>query len=787
MSRHARYFCRQTGLRISLFLVFLTGSLCMLAAMQAQVSLLRQRQVSASAQYGSWDALVRDPDPETEQLLRDHVLLESAAKEAVFGEMILDPARNAEVNGTREPESAQGGYQRGAWKKEQCEYLAGYADREFISMTQPPLLAGTWPKHADEAVIETRVADSLGLPAQPGELLTGTLNGRTYTFRITGVLDNYTASWTEGRRQPSIFVGEGFNADAASTFLFIKGKRPGLIQDLGRAVPELVMNEKIQGAGDPFSYGMLPYTVMLALSLGGVVLTEGFVFDRWLKAHARGLVTMRLLGISPRDICRDLALLMLQALGPAILITVSLGIFLQMTGTQLAILAGLLVLSALVILAVCQCLVRRIPVPGSKGRPLGNHLPKKPMKDMRPKSLALRFLSVHRGRLALQLGLLAILSGAFFSLGLSFAQSQASEENMARSHDFLVSAPYGQTIPQSLVRRLLADPKFSQKEQVYADYSQWHVDMTPAQSQALYSQPGWDTAQMPPEKDGVQEVYLPVFASSRLPEWPVEEFDEELWRSGKGVVAVLGCGMTDAEGNRPDPFGVGDTLTLYDPAGEKREVQVAGILRGTIPSSASPFGESLFLPFGSLIAAPGFVNEEITRIWLNLNDPSERLSVQDSLVAACRQAGMDLDNQSGLKQAALTMYEREMTMEAVLAGFVLMLVILACLLSGSSVRGELAAYGRNLVSAGLLPEKEREMERQAAILLGLLLAAVLIVTCLAVLGIHLQQASDPGYIRIQGETVSQLQYLDRNPWLLTRTDQKTAFWLLPGVPGIAHF
>lgn len=272
------FFQSRRKLKNGLFLIVLSGCLLMSGTVCEQVRIDRKRQEQTKLQYGQWEALVPDPDRDTRALLESHALLKSIGEQTVYGTFVMNPEDNARINGRSRPEETRNSYKKGMMRREETEFLIGWGNREFLEMEGLQLQSGRWPQSAEEAVVEEQVAYSLGMQAYPEQQLTGTLNDKPYTFRITGILRNSTESWTEGDRLASIFTGGRLEAASAETFLFLQGSKPGVIPDLRKAVPALIMNERSQYSWNPVSFADVPYTLLFAVSFLGEILAAVLFF-----------------------------------------------------------------------------------------------------------------------------------------------------------------------------------------------------------------------------------------------------------------------------------------------------------------------------------------------------------------------------------------------------------------------------------------------------------------------------------------------------------------------------
>ncbi|WP_304411782.1 hypothetical protein [Faecalibaculum rodentium] len=793
------FFQSRRKLKNGLFLIVLSGCLLMSGTVCEQVRIDRKRQEQTKLQYGQWEALVPDPDRDTRALLESHALLKSIGEQTVYGTFVMNPEDNARINGRSRPEETRNSYKKGMMRREETEFLIGWGNREFLEMEGLQLQSGRWPQSAEEAVVEEQVAYSLGMQAYPEQQLTGTLNDKPYTFRITGILRNSTESWTEGDRLASIFTGGRLEAASAETFLFLQGSKPGVIPDLRKAVPALIMNERSQYSWNPVSFADVPYTLLFAVSFLGEILAAVLFFWQWLERHGEGIGVMRLLGISPATLQRDFRRMFFKTAGSASGIVLILSLLLRLPAGLWLFCAGVFAAAAVIIQEICAAMICRVkPALNQVGRQELRHLPKRSVKDLSAGSLASRFLSVHCGPILLYQVTVSILAGILLFLCLSFAGIQVTSAQLEHSYDFVVTAGYNETIPSSsLTHMMTAASGKSRTSLWYQNYSGWQMEIQDREKlEAMYNLPGQNPDAFPGEDAPEEEqrrIRVPVLSGNEFDGIlkQVEDFRADAWETGQGALLVLptasdwepGTAPEDEEGNIPDPLVVGDSVTMIDPDGEKKEIVIAGILRSPVPGGMNQNVQNFHLPFGGLLVSPAFLKQAVTDFGVLCPDGENSASIRASLAAAAWQAGLRLENNSVQKQASLSLLKQQELMLTVLAALVLGLILLICHLSGSFTEKCLTDYSSHLSRAGVLPVQIQSIRKKVVNRLLLMSGIGTLTACMVSLEFHFCRIAGQGRIRLSPDHSSHSVYLDLNKWLLSRVDQGTALCIVPFLVG----
>ena len=792
------FFQSRRKLKNGLFLIVLSGCLLMSGTVCEQVRIDGKRQEQTKLQYGQWEALVPDPDRDTRALLESHALLKSIGEQTVYGTFVMNPEDNARINGRSRPEETRNSYRKGMMRREETEFLIGWGNREFLEMEGLQLQSGRWPQSAEEAVVEEQVAYSLGMQAYPEQQLTGTLNDKPYTFRITGILRNSTESWTEGDRLASIFTGGRLEAASAETFLFLQGSKPGVIPDLRKAVPALIMNERSQYSWNPVSFADVPYTLLFAVSFLGEILAAVLFFWQWLERHGEGIGVMRL-GISPATLQRDFRRMFFKTAGSASGIVLILSLLLRLPAGLWLFCAGVFAAAAVIIQEICAAMICRVkPALNQVGRQELRHLPKRSVKDLSAGSLASRFLSVHCGPILLYQVTVSILAGILLFLCLSFAGIQVTSAQLEHSYDFVVTAGYNETIPSSsLTHMMTAASGKSRTSLWYQNYSGWQMEIQDREKlEAMYNLPGQNPDAFPGEDAPEEEqrrIRVPVLSGNEFDGIlkQVEDFRADAWETGQGALLVLptasdwepGTAPEDEEGNIPDPLVVGDSVTMIDPDGEKKEIVIAGILQSPVPGGMNQNVQNFHLPFGGLLVSPAFLKQAVTDFGVLCPDGENSASIRASLAAAAWQAGLRLENNSVQKQASLSLLKQQELMLTVLAALVLGLILLICHLSGSFTEKCLTDYSSHLSRAGVLPAQTQSIRKKVVNRLLLMSGIGTLTACMVSLEFHFCRIAGQGRIRLSPDHSSHSVYLDLNKWLLSRVDQGTALCIVPFLVG----
>ncbi|WP_143385509.1 hypothetical protein [Faecalibaculum rodentium] len=150
-------------------------------AVTVQTNLWKARLEMAQKQYGMWQGMRLDINEQDRDLLSHHALVTTIGTEEIYGLLETDEAA----------------------------FVMGTADPAFYELANYHLIQGDLPQTGSEILVETRVLDELGLAYVPGQAVTGVIQGEIRTFTVSGIMDNYSALWISGDRQPGMFVGQG--------------------------------------------------------------------------------------------------------------------------------------------------------------------------------------------------------------------------------------------------------------------------------------------------------------------------------------------------------------------------------------------------------------------------------------------------------------------------------------------------------------------------------------------------------------------------------------------------
>ncbi len=543
----------------------------------------------------------------------------------------------------------------------------------------------------------------------------------------------------------------------------------------------------------------MPYTLLFAVSFLGEILAAVLFFWQWLERHGEGIGVMRLLGISPATLQRDFRRMFFKTAGSASGIVLILSLLLRLPAGLWLFCAGVFAAAAVIIQEICAAMICRVkPALNQVGRQELRHLPKRSVKDLSAGSLASRFLSVHCGPILLYQVTVSILAGILLFLCLSFAGIQVTSAQLEHSYDFVVTAGYNETIPSSsLTHMMTAASGKSRTSLWYQNYSGWQMEIQDREKlEAMYNLPGQNPDAFPGEDAPEEEqrrIRVPVLSGNEFDGIlkQVEDFRADAWETGQGALLVLptasdwepGTAPEDEEENIPDPLVVGDSVTMIDPDGEKKEIVIAGILRSPVPGGMNQNVQNFYLPFGGLLVSPAFLKQAVTGFGVLCPDGENSASIRASLAAAAWQAGLRLENNSVQKQASLSLLKQQELMLTVLAALVLGLILLICHLSGSFTEKCLTDYGSHLSRAGVLPAQTQSIRKKVVNRLLLMSGIGTLTACMVSLEFHFCRIAGQGKIRLFPDHSSHSVYLDLNKWLLSRVDQGTALCIVPFLVG----
>lgn len=238
---------------------------------------------SAKHKFGSWIVMLYDSNLEENKELKNHPYLNESGKASVDNYVFEND--------------------------NQTDIKVGYMDDDFIRIGSISLQSGSMPHNDDEAAIEwdtllklnqgTQIGQEIHISVRKGS--NQTIENIEKTYKLTGILNNYTNIWCGGNYIPGIIVtqGEGENINRIGKAAYIyssDGYIDGNYNDIydglkKKSQKELIYNSSVYDY-EPWGGGYIYDYMYVLLMLIGVsaVVYQILMHDRKRK-HVRSILT----------------------------------------------------------------------------------------------------------------------------------------------------------------------------------------------------------------------------------------------------------------------------------------------------------------------------------------------------------------------------------------------------------------------------------------------------------------------------------------------------------------
>lgn len=238
---------------------------------------------SAKHKFGSWIVMLYDSNLEENKELKNHPYLNETGKATVDNYVFENDS--------------------------QTDIKVGYMDDDFIRIGNISLQSGSMPQNDDEAAIELDTLLKLNQGTQLGQEIhisvrkgsNQTTESIEKTYKLTGILNNYTNLWCGGNYIPGIIVtqgeGENINRIGKAAYIYssdsyIDGNYNDIYDGLKKkSQKELIYNSSVYDY-EPWGGGYIYDYMYVLLMLIGVsaVVYQILMHDRKRK-HVRSILT----------------------------------------------------------------------------------------------------------------------------------------------------------------------------------------------------------------------------------------------------------------------------------------------------------------------------------------------------------------------------------------------------------------------------------------------------------------------------------------------------------------
>ncbi len=245
----------------------------------------------------------------------------------------------------------------------------GYVDDTFLELSNIDFMKGDMPDEKDEIAIEKMKLDQMGLDYSLNQTISIQLVHDdeiiSKEYRLCGILNNYSATWTSRGRLLSFFITKDptIKPIEESVFFKVNDKYLESIEDLNqKMLHDLVINTNVEFVYDPLSSQNLPYTILFGCAIIYTLLLLIYTFRQWTNAHSRELQMLKAMGADTSSFLQDFTELMGKSLlVPAALFISSIIIF-SIPLMQIFVTLIIYLLSLGIVFANCCFMVSRIPV-----------------------------------------------------------------------------------------------------------------------------------------------------------------------------------------------------------------------------------------------------------------------------------------------------------------------------------------------------------------------------------------------------------------------------------------
>lgn len=266
----------KTALSVFLAFTFVAG------IMLFKTNMYEYQMQSAKHRFGNWIVMLYDSNLEENKELKNHPYLNESGKASVDNYVFEND--------------------------EQSDIKVGYMTDDFIRIGSISLKSGNMPQNDDEAAIEwdtllklnqgTQLGQEIHISVRKGSNQTTETIEKTY--KLTGILNNYTNIWSGGNYIPGIIVtpdeGESINQAGKAAYIYssdnyIDGNYKDIYDGLKKkSNKELIYNSSVYDY-EPWGGGYIYDYMYVLLMLVGVsaVVYQMLMHDRKRK-HVRDIL-----------------------------------------------------------------------------------------------------------------------------------------------------------------------------------------------------------------------------------------------------------------------------------------------------------------------------------------------------------------------------------------------------------------------------------------------------------------------------------------------------------------
>lgn len=266
----------KTALSVFLAFMFVAG------IMLFKINMYEYQMQSAKHRFGNWIVMLYDSNLEENKELKNHPYLNESGKASVDNYVFEND--------------------------EQTDIKVGFMTDDFIRIGSISLKSGNMPQNDDEAAIELNTLLKLNQGTQLGQEIhifvrkgsNQTTETIEKTYKLTGILNNYTSIWNGGNYIPGIIVtpseGENINQVGKAAYIYssnnyIDGNYKDIYDGLKKkSNKELIYNSSVYDY-EPWGGGYIYDYMYVLLMLVGVsaVVYQMLMHDRKRK-HVRGIL-----------------------------------------------------------------------------------------------------------------------------------------------------------------------------------------------------------------------------------------------------------------------------------------------------------------------------------------------------------------------------------------------------------------------------------------------------------------------------------------------------------------
>lgn len=701
---------------------------CLIVLTFSAVSQFYQ-QKRADETYGRWMAAYCSLSEHDLSELRQNPLFETVGSQTIEGTLVQKKMQIIENEGSKEKIEV-----------EQPFGSVGIADPEFFEMAGLKLKTGRLPQKENEICMEAAVLDGLGISYETGQPIELSIRKEnpedpedfeeiTKTYSLSGVLENYSSTWSSSGNLIRSFVSQPIPAkrvpNKKNIIAFIEPKKG--YEDALNTKPTADRNVETNVnrllSRDPFSPGNIPVTLCILLSFLFTTILQAESLFVWIWKRRQELRLLRIFGIHKKVLIQNVfAMLFKAGRIPYLILILALAVLIPLRYLP-ALILYIFLLQILVLIAA-GILIRQIPLQKKtskkKKRKIGNS-----SQRITVKMASHRFLAQRRWIYRLQIFCLILLQvgGLYFGNQIMVSAIDLHHPDidywlMGTPAVNSISGETNDPIPADLLNRL---DQRTDIEVVHTLRSVHSLKMSwdkMAQSFLYHSEDGQsilNDLNIQGNEDGQPFIYPSIWmvhdpeTVEQLKKAGIEgAVDWENWKNQKEAILYLPAFRIDSskggmviisspDGTIDSSIQPGDSVTL-EKDDVRYEIPVSGILRNVDSRSLFFPGK----PYDLIL-----YGDEVDTVQISLKDIRNQIPVETGLSKLASQNELQFMNQASINKQRQQSLKTSIVLNVFSALILLSVLIMILQLARIAAKTETGQYLDFLRRIGL-PEQNRK-------------------------------------------------------------------------------